>query len=68
MTLDTAQSMSLLVIAFLAVAILLRILTYVHRQNRHVNELELRMSAIEQMSGEGKLPVSNKTITESKGE
>ena len=47
MTLDTVQSITLLVLAFLAIAILLKILSVVHRQTRRVKELELRMKAIE---------------------
>lgn len=49
MTLDVAQSAALLIIAFLAIAILLRILVVVHRQNNTVKQLELRMKAMEHM-------------------
>ena len=47
MNADIAQSMALLIIGILAIIILLRILVIVHGQNRHVNELELRMKAME---------------------
>ncbi len=47
MTLDIAQSMSLLIMSFLAIVILLRILIIVHSQTRHVKELEDRLEAIE---------------------
>ena len=49
MTLDTAQSMTLLILALLAIVILLKILAVVHRQNRTVKELEMRMKAMEQL-------------------
>lgn len=56
MTLDTVESMTLLVLAFVAIAILLRILVAVHGQTRHVNELEMRMKAMEKMELEGVEP------------
>jgi uncharacterized protein YoxC len=49
MTLDTAESAALLIIATLAIVILLRILVVVHKQNRTVKELEMRMKAMEKL-------------------
>lgn len=49
MTLDVAQSAALLIIATLAIALLLRILAVVHKQNRTVKELEMRMKAMEKL-------------------
>jgi uncharacterized protein YoxC len=49
MTLDTAESAALLIIATLAIVILLRILMVVHKQNRTVKELEMRMKAMEKL-------------------
>lgn len=49
MTLDTAESAALLIIATLAIVILLRILVVVHSQNRTVRELEMRMKAMEKL-------------------
>jgi uncharacterized protein YoxC len=49
MTLDTAESAALLIIATLAIVILLRILAVVHKQNRTVKELEMRMKAMEKL-------------------
>lgn len=49
MTLDTAESAALLIIATLSIVILLRILMVVHKQNRTVKELEMRMKAMEKL-------------------
>lgn len=47
MNADIAQSMAMLVMGVLAIIILLRILMIVHSQTKQVNELELRMKAME---------------------
>lgn len=47
MMLDVAQSMALLIMAFLAVIILLGVLVIVHKQASRVKDLESRMKAIE---------------------
>ena len=52
MTLDTTQSAALLIIATLAIVILLRILSVVHSQTNKVQELEMRMKAMEKMEVE----------------
>lgn len=49
MTLDVAQSAALLIIATLAIALLLRILMIVHKQNNTVKELQMRMKAMEKL-------------------
>jgi len=49
MTLDTAQSIVMLVVALLMIVILLRILMIVHKQTGRVKELEMRMKAMEKM-------------------
>lgn len=49
MTLSVAQSITLLIIALLAIAILLKILIIVHKQTNRVKELEMRMKAMEKM-------------------
>ena len=49
MTLGTIESVTLLVMASVAIIILLRILAVVHRQNRTVKELEMRMKAMEKL-------------------
>lgn len=49
MTLDVAQSVALLIIATLAIALLLRILMIVHKQNNTVKELQMRMKAMEKL-------------------
>ncbi|MES2876084.1 MAG: hypothetical protein V4678_01305 [Patescibacteria group bacterium] len=49
MNLGIAQSMTLLIIALLAIVILLRILVVVHKQTGRVKELEMRMKAMEKM-------------------
>ena len=49
MTLDVAQSAALLIIATLAIALLLRILVIVHKQNNTVKELQMRMKAMEKL-------------------
>jgi uncharacterized protein YoxC len=60
MTLDTAASVTLLIIATLAIVILVRILMVVHRQNNTVKELEMRMKAMEKLDA--------KSFDESKSE
>jgi|GEM_PF-1138144 len=62
MTLDVAQSVTLLIIAALAIVILLRILAVVHNQTGRVKELEMRMKAMEKMDAQ---PDADKTIDES---
>lgn len=52
MTAEMAQYVALLIISLLAIVILLRILFIVHRQTRHVKELEMRMKAIEKQAVE----------------
>ncbi|MDQ5932292.1 MAG: hypothetical protein QG649_377 [Patescibacteria group bacterium] len=63
MTLDIVQSITLLVTAFLAIAILLKILAVVHKQARHVKDLELRMKAMEQVDADS-LAAKQDTMTE----
>ncbi|MBC7512719.1 hypothetical protein H7142_03635 [Candidatus Saccharibacteria bacterium] len=50
MILDMAQSMSLLIISLLAIALLLKILVIVHGQTRHVKNLEHRLNAMESLN------------------
>lgn len=52
MTLDVAQSVTLLVIGLLTVAILLKILVMVHGQTSKMKELEKRMKMVEHVEGE----------------
>lgn len=52
MMLDTTQSLLLMLLGFLSIAILLRILIVVHRQYGRVKELEMRMNAIENMDAD----------------
>ena len=59
MTLDIAQSITLLVIAILAIIILLKILVIVHKQAAHVKELEMRMKAMEQVKVEDTADTTN---------
>ena len=50
MILDMAQSISLLIISLLAIALLLKILVIVHGQTRHVKNLEQRLDAMESLN------------------
>lgn len=63
MILDVAQSISLLVIALLAIVILLRILVIVHKQTGRVKELEMRMKAMEKIDAD-KVADTNDTTDE----
>ncbi len=67
MTLDTVQSITLLVTAFLAIAILLKILAVVHKQARHVKDLELRMKAMEQIDADSLAAKQDTTSQDKKG-
>ena len=49
MILDTAQSMAFIIVGILLVVVLLRVLMAVHRQAKKVNDLEVRMKAVEKM-------------------
>ena len=51
MNASVAQSMAFIIMGVLMIIILLKILMIVHRQNKHVNELELRMKAMEKSDG-----------------
>jgi hypothetical protein len=63
MTLDIAQSITMLLIGILAIVILLKILAIVHKQARHVHELEMRMKAME-MTDEETMKTTNDTTDE----
>lgn len=65
MTLDIAQSMSLLIMSLLAIIILLKILIIVHGQTRHVKDLEDRLEAIETTRDNLDIPIEE-PITETK--
>lgn len=52
MTLDVAQSVTLLIIGLLTIAILLKILVMVHGQTSKMKELEKRMKMVEHVEGE----------------
>lgn len=67
MTLDTVQSITLLVTAFLAIAILLKILAVVHKQARHVKDLELRMKAMEQTDADSLVSKQDTTSQNKEG-
>lgn len=60
MTLGTIESVMLLVMASVAIIILLRILAVVHRQNRTVKELEMRMKAMEKLDASSLEPSKTK--------
>lgn len=49
MILDVAQSMIILIMGVVTIAILLKILFIVHKQSTKVKELEMRMKAMENM-------------------
>lgn len=49
MILDTAQSMTLIIVGILLVIVLLRVLVAVHHQSNKVKDLEIRMKAVEKM-------------------
>lgn len=66
MTLDVAQSAALLIMATLAIAILLRILSVVHNQTSKVKELEMRMKAMENMEVEPTDTTNDSTDTTEK--
>ncbi len=49
MILDTAQSMTLIIVGILLVIVLLRVLVAVHHQSKKVKDLEIRMKAVEKL-------------------